>query len=527
MVVALLATLACSPAKYAVQEAENEGFDASWSVEMGSIESCSNPAEHVSYREAGLELGIDTEAFDPNAPGGHEDGPSIAVGDPNSDGHIDIIITRMTNGVSHIYRGQDGAYADYPDILDPGRSPVFVDMDLDGRLDMLLAGPNPAWVSFDQDLNPTMTPLPPLDDGESASVVHDWSVADFDGDGGLEAVAVRTASPFGQGTVTNDRMIDIDANGPTLMADWVPEEVGLRHGFDAVSFDEDEDGDVDLYIVHDHGATVGPSTLLVNEGDGFVDGADACFCEVSASAKGADIADIDGDGRPELFVTGAPLNTLFSRLESGWVDRSDASGIRDDVSMAAGWGGVFFDWGNDGDVDVLLAQGDRFNPGQTDLPDGRPAAFDEPLRLMATTADGFVDVAPDLGIDVEGSFRAVVAADINQDGVEDLIVTQASERTLVFVSEGCTAANWIRVDAPIGAKVRVTTPSKQLTNWARVGRGYQSSARIPLHFGLGADETVSEIRVQMGKREVRVEGPIDARQTVTVRGPAPLVSGRE
>lgn len=527
MVVVFLALLACSPAEYAVQEAENAAMDGAWSVEMGSTASCADPAERVTYRESGLELGIDTEPFDPAAPGGHEDGPSIAIADPNADGYLDIIVTRMTNGVSHIYRGQEGVYADYPDILDPGRSPVFVDVDEDGRLDMLLAGPNPSWVAFDRDLNPTMTPLPPLDDGESASVVHDWSVADFDGDGGLEAVAIRTASPFGQGTVTNDRMLDIVPSGVEIMEDWVPEDVGLRHGFDAVGFDDDEDGDVDLYIVHDHGATVGPSTLLINEGDGFIDGADDCFCEVPASAKGADIADLDGDGRPELFVTGAPLNTLFSRLDTGWVDRSDASGIRDGVSMAAGWGAVFFDWGNDGQMDLLLAQGDRFNPGQTDLPDGRPAAFDEPLRLMAMTPDGFVDVAPDLGIDVAGSFRAVGAADINDDGVEDLIVTQASERTLVFVSEGCTAANWIRVDAPIGAKVQVITPSKRLTNWSRVGRGYQSSARIPLHFGLGDDDVVDEIRVQLGEGEVRVEGPISVRQTVTVRGRVPLVSGRE
>ncbi len=521
------AAMACAPAEYADQEPENDAYDLAWWVEMGTPESCEDPAERVTYRESGLDLGIDTEAFDPTAPGGHEDGPSLAVADANADGHIDIVVTRMTNGVSHIYRGQDGLFADYPGILDPGRSPVFVDVNFDGDLDMLLAGPNPTSVTFDRDLNPTMTPLPSLDDGESASVVHDWSVADFDGDGGLEAVAIRTASPFGQGTVTNDRILDIAPTGISVMDDWVPEKVGLRHGFDAVGFDEDEDGDIDLYIVHDHGATVGPSTLLVNEGDGFVDGADSCFCEVPASAKGADIADVDGDGFPEVFVTGAPHNTLFSRLETGWVDRSDASGVRDGVSMAAGWGAVFFDWGNDGQVDLLLAQGDRYNPGQTDLPDGRPAAFDEPLRLMATTPGGFVDVAPDLGMDVKGSFRAVSAVDINKDGVEDLIVTQASERTLVFVSEGCTAANWIRVDAPIGAKVQVITPTKQLTNWVRVGRGYQSSARIPVHFGVGDDDVVSEIRVQLGGRDFRVEGPIAVRQTVTVRGPAPLVSGKE
>ena len=523
----VLFLMACMSAEYAELEAEPIPPVPDFEVDLGVVMACEDPREAVSYREQGLDLGIDTEWFDPSAPGGHEDGPSLAVADANQDGWLDLIVARMTNGSSHIYRGQERGFVDYLGILGPGRAPVFVDVSGDGALDLLMAGPNPSWVSFDEDLNPSLIPLPALDDGESASVVHDWAVADFDDDGGLEALAVRTASPFGQGVVTNDRMIDLSDSGPVVVEDWVPESVGLRHGFDAVSFDEDDDGDVDLYMVHDHGATVGPSTLLLNEGDRFVDGGEDCFCEVSASAKGVDIADVDGDGRPELFVTGAPLNTLFSRIDTGWVDRSDASGVREGVSLAAGWGAVFFDLQNDGQTDLLLAQGDRFNPGQTDLPDGRPAAFDEPLRVMVHSDGRFEDTAPAFGLDVLGSFRAVVATDMNADGIEDLIVTQVSDRTLVFLSDGCTAANWIRVDAPIGARVQVESASGVQTHWARVGRGYQSTARVPLHFGLGSDDAVTAIRVTLAGESIAVEGPIEPRQTVTVRGRAPLLSGRE
>ena len=535
MGVSLLVVLSCLSARYAdlVPEDSDTSVPVSvpvedhWTVETGSVMECEQPKSRVSYQESGLELRIDTEWFDPSAPAGHEDGPSLAVGDANGDGRLDLIVARMGNGVSHIYRGQVRGYADYPGILGPGRSPLFAHINGDEAIDLLLAGPNASWVTFGDNLDPRVVLLPDLDDGESASVVHDWALADFDGDHQLEALAVRTASPFGQGTVTNDRMLEFSESGPVLAADWVPEEVGLRHGFDAVSFDEDNDGDVDVYMVHDHGATVGPSTLLINEGESFSDAEDACFCSISASAKGADIADLDGDGLPELFVTGAPLNTLFSRTESGWVDRSDVSGVRDGISLAAGWGAVFFDLGNDGQPDLLLAQGDRYNAGQTDLPDGSPAAFDEPLRLMAYEAGRFTDVAPELGMDVMGSFRAVMAVDLNTDGVEDLIVTQASERTLVFLSEGCTDNEWIRVDAPVGSVVEVVTESTSHTNWARVGRGFQSTARIPLHFGLGAEDSVTEIRVRFGGDEYIASGPFETRQTITVRGPAPLLSGRE
>jgi hypothetical protein len=527
MVILLFSTLGCIPAEYGEQAPEERDPMDAWSVEEGTVQSCAEPMESVSYTESGLLLGVDTEWFDPAAPGGHEDGPSLAVGDPNADGLLDLIVARMANGQSHIYQRQPAGFVDFEDVLGPSRSPLMADVDQDGRMDVLLAGPNPMWARFDEDLNPQIQAMPAMEDGESASVVHDWTMADFDGRPGMEVLAVRTASPFGQGEVSNDRMFSLTEDGPVLAPDWVPESVGLRHGFDAVSFDEDGDGDPDVYMVHDHGATVGPSTLLLNQNGSFEDAAPDCFCSISASAKGVDIADLDGDGRPELFVTGAPLNTLLSRTEDGWVDRSDASGVRDEVSLAAGWGGVFFDLGNDGQQDLLLAQGDRWNPGQTDLPDGSPAVFDEPLHALAFRDGAFVDAAAEIGLDVQGSFRAVVATDLNDDGVEDLVVTQVADRTLVFLSDGCTAANWIRVDAPVGAKVEVATDETVHTGWSRVGRGFQSTARVPLHFGLGTDSEIHQIRVHWGGMVFEAAGPFEARQTITVRGPAPLVSGRE
>jgi hypothetical protein len=527
MAVSLLVLLSCLSARYAELVPEDPvPVEYEWNVETGSVMVCEDPVSSVSYIESGLELGIDTEWFSPTPNGGHEDGPSLAVADANGDNKLDLIVARMSNGISHLYRGSLRDFVDYPGVPGPGRSPLFADINGDNAIDLLLAGPNAAWLEFGYNFE-VQQELLALDEGESASVVHDWTLADFDGDQQLEVLAVRTASPFGQGTVTNDRMLDFSEFGPVLARDWVPEAVGLRHGFDALSFDEDNDGDVDVYMVHDHGATVGPSTLLINEGDVFTDAEDTCFCSISASAKGVDIADLDGDGLPELFVTGAPLNTLLSRTEAGWVDRSDVSGVRDGVSHAAGWGAVFFDLGNDGQPDLLLAQGDRYNAGQTDLPDGSPAVFDEPLRLMAYEEGRFTDVAPDLGLDVQGSFRAVMAVDLNSDGVEDFIVTQASQRTLVFLSEGCTENEWVRVDAPVGSVVQVVTESSTHTNWARVGRGFQSTARIPLHFGLGEADAVQEIRVRYGGDEHVAEGPFETRQTITVQGPVPLLSGRE
>ena len=487
---------------------------------LGPVQACEEPLPGPTYEEQGLLWNVDTEWFDPESPGGHEDGPSLTMADANQDGLIDWAVVRMEQGDSHLYMGEGGRFRLWPAELYSGRSALFVDLNLDDRLDLLVGGAVPfarlqnehgTWLSH---------PFPDLDpEGEeTASVVHNFTLGDFDSDGVIDIYAVRTASPFGQGDVHNDRVIHPLPDGMAVRLDSVPENIGLRHGFDGLAFDEDADGDTDLYLVHDHGATVGPSTLLRNNDGVLTDATDECFCELQVSAKGADVADFNRDGQPDLFVTGVPLNTLLSRVGDSWVDVSNSTGIRDQVTPStAGWGGVFMDVDNDGFKDIFVAQGDRWNPGQVDLPDGSAAQFDVPLRLLRQDGGQFVDVAESLGLVAEGSFRSVLPVDLNGDGIEDLIVTQASQRTLMFISQGCTAANWVEINAPIGSRVSVRTASGVQTDWSRIDRGYESTGWIPLHFGLGADAVIDAIDIDLlGGERKRIEGPIEARRTITV-----------
>ncbi len=498
---------------------------------LGEVQTCDAPLPGPAYVEAGLEWGVDGETFDPEAPGGHEDGPSMAIGDLNEDGYLDLFIVRMDGGgENHLYLGGASGYTEWLGPTEPGRSPVFIDIEGDGDLDLLVGGIRPHVYRLNPGMEGTMDgdgdgfsdvyeELPSMDPPGivSASTVHDYALGDFDLDGVLDAVVVRTAVPHGPGVATNDRMLHMYPDGIEIEMDAIPEEVGLRHGFDSLAFDEDGDGDVDVYLVHDHGATVGPSTLLRNEDGALIDATDTCYCELFVSAKGIDITDFDRDGQPDVFITGGPLNTLLSRRDGSWVDVSEATGVREGLNDAAGWGAVFLDLDNDGVRDLLLAQGDRWSPGhgESTLPDGNPARFDVPLRLLRQEDGVFTDVAPELSLDVEGSFRAVLATDLNGDGVEDLLVSQASERTLIFVSQGCTAANWIDVEAPLGSRVSVTSAGGTQTDWARADRGLQSTARVPLHFGLGEDEVVERIEVSLpGGAMLRTVGPISARRWV-------------
>ena len=152
------------------------------------------------------------------------------------------------------------------------------------------------------------------------------------------------------------------------------------------------------------------------------------------------------------------------------------------------------------------------------LPDGTDAQFDEPIHLLRQSRGEFSDIAADLGLTETGSFRAVLATDVNRDGVQDLLITRVSDSTLAYVSTGCTAANWVGVDAPIGSTVTVTAGDTQQTDWVRVGRGYQSTSREPLHFGLGNDDVIDRVTVTYPGGSTQIfEGPFEARQTLVIQ----------
>jgi hypothetical protein len=504
-----------------IPEPEDTGvLEAVGTMELGPISTCDDPLAGPAFEEVGLAWGVDTQEFSPSAPFGHEDGPSIGLADANGDGHLELVIARQA-GQTHFYIGSAEGFSERPGFIPPGRSPLFADADGDGDLDLIMGGIIPYVVYLDSSLAGGSVNLPDLDppDTESASMVHDFALADFDLDGNEDILVVRTAVPHGTGVATNDRMLHMGPDGFSVEMDAIPEDVGLRHGFDGLPFDEDGDGDIDVYIVHDHGATVGASTLLRNDDGVFVDASDTCYCSLYVSGKGIDITDIDGDGQPDVLITGGPLNTLLSRKDGSWVDVSESTEFRAVPGDGMGWGGVFLDVDNDGQRDILLAQGDRWSPGMggSTLPDGNPARFDVPLRLLRQDEGLFSDVGDQLAIDVEGSFRAVVATDLNGDGVEDLVVTQVSERTLIFVSTGCTVANWIEVDAPLSSRITVNSATRSQTDWVRADRGVQATARVPMHFGLGSDAVVDSIVVNLpGGDKLVAVGPIEARRLVTL-----------
>ena len=108
----------------------------------------------------------------------------------------------------------------------------------------------------------------------------------------------------------------------------------------------------------------------------------------------------------------------------------------------------------------------------------------------------------------------MVAWDDNGDGVLDLLVTDVSEPAHLFLSQGCTQAAWIEIDAPHGSRVEVWAAGQVRTGWVSVESGYAGAGTGILHMGLGSQEALDEVTVTTVDGEQRTWSEVSARQVL-------------
>ncbi len=224
----------------------------------------------------------------------------VGVADVDEDGAADLITRDVDTGEGVVLFG-DGAGA-FPQAVripgSPGGLVTAHDVDGDGRLDLVLAGAREWGVAF-QTAPRQFAPLALGPLLANATV----AVADFDGDGRAEAVAMRAV----QRRVEHYEFGDDGAPLRTYAGDAPSEIRGL------LAADLDRDGDVDLVA-----ASSGEDAALV-----FANRGDFTFAEpLRLSVPGASapaLFDIDGDGVDELVVGGERLRAFELPTDAAWM----------------------------------------------------------------------------------------------------------------------------------------------------------------------------------------------------------------
>ena len=276
--------------------------------------------------------------------------------------------------------------------------------------------------------------------------------------------------------------------------------------FEAAVADLDGDLDPDVYLCNDFGPETAPNAVLFNDGTGRFTLGDDEGLGITTYCMSASVADLDGDGVLDMFVGAATGQFALVRTRAGYVDEAAAWGLRTFDGVQMPWGTAAVDADNDGLVGVVMTTSDFNVPA----PEWFPILVDHPV-----TPSEWVVESEAWGLPQSTGSRAVLARDLNRDGVVDLVAADFRNSPWLLVSDGCTAQSWVEVSAPPGTVVRVEAGGQAWTALATDDPGFAATGPSLAHIGLGQEPTIDRVVATVPWVGERVlVGPFAARRRI-------------
>ena len=430
-------------------------------------------------------------------------GMGVAVADYNGDGFPDLYVTQY--GRSILYRNNgDGTFTDVTDkagVAAPGwaSSAVWFDYDNDGKIDLFVC----RFVDFDKSKNKFC--------GDARTGERYYCLP-------------RVYEPMPSYLFHN--------NGDGTFRD-VSEETGIRkaHGkaWGAVATDINNDNWMDLFVAND---TV-PNFLFVNRKGKFEEIGLAAGVAYSQdgrarSGMGVDSADYDQDGWQDLFLSNVDhemYSIYHNNHDLSFDDLAFPLGISSATRLMSGWGAKFFDYDNDGMMDLFVANGhpdDRIEHHSTQV------TYQEPFLLFHNNGKGLENVSSNAGpvFDLAFAARGLAVGDFDNNGAVDILVTVNNGPPILLKNVAAERNHWLGLhlkgttcnpDA-IGARITWQAGDLRRSCLKTGGGSYLSSHDPRVVLGLGARSKIEKLEIRWplpsGRVETFADLPVDRYVTV-------------
>ena len=418
-------------------------------------------------------------------------GMGAAVADYDNDGDWDLYVTNFGSNVLYRNNG-DGTFTDVTSQagVDDKRwssSAAFLDYDLDGDLDLFVTN----YVSF--------------------TILGNKVCQNSLGERDYCSPKIYPPMP--------DRIFRNEGDGRFSN---VTEAAGIvtafGKGLGVVCADFNADGWIDIYVANDQT----PNQLWINRGDGtfedtgLVSGTAYNADGLVEAGMGVSAGDFDSDGDEDLFMTHLikQTNTLYvNDGTASFSDRTRQFSLAGSSLAYTGFGTEWFDYDNDGDLDLFIANGAVYI---LESLRGEPYPFHQKNQLFRNEGGKtFREVTAEAGsaLALSEVSRGAAFGDIDNDGDIDIVVANNNGPGRLLLNEAGSGRHWLEVRLQgvqgnrhgMGARVGVIRKGKRpLWRRAHTDGSYASANDPRVHFGLGQDPEMEAVVVEWpgGKKEM-------------------------